>query len=68
MRRRREYQKATEFDLDSVVVNLHGISDHSSGNEARSLEVIDLAIQMIELASKRGRVRTREEEVFDEAA
>ncbi len=68
MRRRREYQKATEFDLDAIVVNLHGISDPSSGNEARSLEVIDLAIQMFELASKRGRVRTHEEEVFDEAA
>lgn len=68
MRRIREYQKATELDMNSLEIKLHGVRDPSSGNEARSLEVIDHAVQMIELASKRGRPEINEEEVCYEAA
>lgn len=68
MRRIREYQKATELDMNSLQVNLHGIADTSSVNETRSLEVIDHAVKMIELASKRGRAQLNEGEVCYEAA
>jgi hypothetical protein len=68
MRRLREYTKATSLDPSTLDVNLHGIEDLSGQSETRSLEVIDLAIQMIQLASKRGRVSESSDEVSDEAA
>lgn len=68
MRRAREYLRAADIDPDSLEINLQGVADHSSRNEARTLEVIDLVVQIIELASKPGRVRNCKEEVFDEAA
>ena len=68
MRRIREYVKATILDPDSLKVNIKGVEDGTGQSEARSLEVIDLTIQMIRLASKRGRVKESDEEVADEAA
>ncbi len=68
MRRRREYMGATGIDADSLIVNSISVEDPSGRCEARSLEVIDLAIQMIQLASKRGRVKQSFGEVVNEAA
>ena len=68
MSEQRKYSKATVIDPDSLPVNLVSVEDKSEKNESRSIEVIDLAIQMIQLASKRGRVKRSAEEVFDEAA
>lgn len=68
MKRLREYNRATVLDPSSLNVNLQGIEDKRGGSEVRSLEVIDLTIRMIELSSKRGRVKEASEEVINEAA
>ena len=66
--KRRHYANSAVLDIDSANVNLIAVNDASEGSEKRSAEVIDLAAQMIRLASKRGRVKKSTEEAQDEAA
>jgi len=68
MRRRREYLKATNIDPDLVDIRLYSVKSKDGQETTRSLEVIDLAIQMIELALKRGPAKQVDDEVLNEAA
>jgi hypothetical protein len=68
MRSRKRYFKATVINVEALPVRLIAVDDPSERNESRSAEVIDLAIQMIQLSSKRGRVGQLNTGVFDEAA
>jgi hypothetical protein len=60
--------KATNIDLELVDIRLYSVKSKDGQEMTRSLEIIDLAIQMIELASKRGPVKQVVDEVLNEAA
>jgi hypothetical protein len=64
MRKRREYIRTSDQSVDSIVVNLICVEDESPESLQRSSEVVELATEIIRLASKRGRVKNSE--VVDE--
>ena len=67
MRRQREYKKAVQFDSNSMNVKTIGVKNESGNSDISSSEVVDVAARIIQLASKRGRVKCSEDEVYDEA-
>ncbi len=67
MSRRREYFKATQFESDSIVVNFFAIKNENGSSDITSSEIIDFAAKLFQVASKRGRVKSTNDEVFDEA-
>lgn len=67
MRRRREYLKATQFDSEAIAVKFFVIKNESGSSDITSSEIIDFAAKLFHLASKRGRIKLTNDEVFDEA-
>ncbi len=67
MSRRREYLKATQFESDSIAVNFFVIKNESGNSDITSSEIIDFAAKLFQVASKRGRIKSTNDEVFDEA-
>jgi len=68
MRHRRDYAGSFKIDPNSVKVNFISIDDNSGRSELRSHEIIELSIQMVRLASKRGPVAKVNEGEVDAAA
>ena len=66
--KRRNYADAIKLDVDSMTVRLIPIVDESERAQQRSAEVVELAAELIRLASTRGRVKKFKEEAQDEAA
>ena len=60
--------RATKLDPSSVIVNLVSSQDESANAVTRSSEVLDMVVEVIRLASKRGRVASVRSEVDNEAA
>ena len=60
--------RATKLDPSSVIVNLVSSQDESANAVTRSSEVLDMVVEVIRLASKRGRVASLRSEVDNEAA
>ena len=67
MRRRREYKKAVQLGSNSLAVKMIGVRNENGNSDIVSSEVIDIVAQLFHLASKRGRVKSSGEEVYDEA-
>lgn len=67
MSRPREYLKATQFESESIVVNFFAIKNESGNSDITSSEIIDFAAKLFQIASKRGRIKSTNDEVFDEA-
>lgn len=67
VRRTREYLKAVQFDSDSLVVNFFCTKNDDPNSDLQSSDVIDFAARLFHLASKRGRVKSTVDEVFNEA-
>lgn len=71
MSRRREYIKANQFDSSTMAINCfvtrndNGTADGTA--DVTSSEIIELAAKLFYLSAKRGRVKSTNEEVFDEA-
>ncbi len=67
MSRRREYIKAMQLESDSMNVNFFAVKNKSGNSDITSSEIIDFSAKLFQLASKRGRVKSTTDEVFDEA-
>ena len=67
MRRRREYKKAVGLNVNSLKVKAIGVKNENGNSDITSSEVVDIAARLFQLASKRGRVKSFENEVYDEA-
>ena len=64
---RREYKKAVELDANSLKVKMICVKNENGNPDIMSSEVIDIAARLFQLAAKRGRVKSTEIEVYDEA-
>lgn len=59
---------ATKLDPSSIVINLISANDESANSDVRSSEILDVIVEVIRLASKRGRVASVKGEASHEAA
>lgn len=67
MSRRREYIKTLPFESNSLKVKLLGVRNQNANADLISSEILDILAQLIQLAHKRGRMKSSNEEVYDEA-